>query len=274
MTRTPGADDPAGGTKAARFQSNGSDFSHFYPVANIVPATGSTWARGEGAAEAFPRFVPFATRMSSIAVLEGNDWSRLSWTTESTALERMWFYAGEVPGYPAVGVQTSFIAFGAQFEAPARYPSSYIVSGTTAVTRLAESLSINAHQVFPQGWFDVTLVIAPHYATGEALSEHDLLFFDSDNRVLMRPDGVIVLRIAGNELASTPLTWSREIPLTIVVRNKQDLQFLSVTGAAPPFETSGAAGQAVSPLPERAFILGGPQGAQEGADLRAIEVLP
>jgi hypothetical protein len=270
MTRTPGAPDPAGTTAAARFQSDGTDYSHFYPISDITPSTGSTWARGEGAADIYSRFMAYGPAgVSAVTPIDTADWTRLDWTSDS--IERIWFSSAATGPYEPIGSATAFFAFGAQVEAPAKYPSSYIVSGATAATRLAESLSASSADVAPQGWFDVTVTVAPHYASGESLAEHDFLHFDSDNRLYTRPDGSIVLRAAGVELASVPLTWQRETVLTIVARHTAELQFLSVTGTSPPFETSGGAGRPIAPLPERVFILGGPAGAQEGADLRAID---
>jgi hypothetical protein len=138
---------------------------------------------------------------------------------------------------------------------------------------MAETVYSDAKQFAPNGWFDITLVVAPHYASGEALSDHDLLYFDENNRLFVGTDGSVVLRTGGSDVATGPLTWTREAALTVVARSTETVRQLSVAGASPPFETSGGPSMPITPLPERVFILGGPTGAQEGADLRAIDVL-
>jgi len=158
-----------------------------------------------------------------------------------------------------------------------RYPSSVILTEGDPVTRKAERLHVaTPSDVAPGGWFHVTLVVAPHYASGEQAGEHDLLWFDGLNRLYLRADGAVALQAEGSDaLVTAPLTWKRDQALTIEVKSAPSGRSLRVAGAEEGEVSDEDPSGIALPLPvAKFFVLGSDIGSQEGADLREITFFP
>jgi len=159
-----------------------------------------------------------------------------------------------------------------------RYPSSAILTTTsgTPETRQAEKLyAPAASDLAPGGFFNVTLRIAPHYASGEQAVDHDILFFDVQNRLYVRAaDSAVVLQAEGMDVAETePLTWARDEELTIEVTNTESGRTLRVVAGANE-SAAESMDPGSFPVTGAIHLLGSDTGAQEGADLRAITFKP
>lgn len=171
----------------------------------------------------------------------------------------------------ALAAAGSLTLYGYQIET-GKYPGSVIPTAGAAVTRAADVLSVASPSVIaPGGFFDLTIVVAPNYATAEQAADHDLLFFDTNNRVFIQQSTAkVVLRIGGADVLSSALTWSREQGLTIRAAHKASGRTLTVSGATTGNGTAtGGAASAIS-LPGTAYLLGNASGAEECSDLRSV----
>jgi hypothetical protein len=140
-------------------------------------------------------------------------------------------------------------------------------------TRDAERLSVAAaSDVAPGGWFHVVLVFAPNYASGEQGADHDLLFFDAQNRLFVRAsDSAIVLQAEGTDMLEMPgLTWERNQELTVEVISTEAGRTLRVAGADGGEASANDTAAGAVPVEGPLHLLGDATGSQECADLRAI----
>jgi hypothetical protein len=150
-----------------------------------------------------------------------------------------------------------------------KYPSSAFTGA-----RAADVLSLSSPStIAPGGYFDVSKVFAPHYATAEQSVDHNLVYFNDNNRLFLRQsDSKLVLRLAGaNNTVSSALTWSRETALRIRARHTPREQVLEVLGATTGNGVASAAAAAAISLPATAYLLGSSTGAEESSSLYAVQ---
>ncbi|WP_433929683.1 hypothetical protein AB3662_38460 [Sorangium cellulosum] len=203
-------------------------------------------------------------------------WRRIDFTgVETDRAGQIWLYpaAGEAPRLSAA----SFAFLNLE---SARYPSSAIPTTGNARRREADVLyANNAEWLIWKGWFKALIELAPNYASGEQLADHDLLYIDPGNRVFLRAsDGALVMTATGARgaatLATEGLSWEREQAFLVELSSSPAGLSLQVTldGEQEISVDAPAAVGAIS-VPEsgRIHILGDPGGSQECADLRRVE---
>jgi len=151
------------------------------------------------------------------------------------------------------------------------YPTSFIGSDNATFSRLADTVRAAAEAIAPGGFFSLELRYRPHYAEDEAATDHNLLWFDADNRAYYRAsDDKFVLEIEGAIVASSAVTFNRHQELTLTLAHTFTGRTLTVAGATTgDGTTTGAALDAIV-LPCVAFVLGTVAGAEHGADLTAL----
>jgi hypothetical protein len=272
MQRTDSVPDPTGASAGTRFASSGSQASDYFYFAPAVssPVAFSTWARGEAGAGVFGYVFFLADPYpAGLEVVTTATWKRLSIT--ASAGYRFEIETRGVAGAQPITTPTSTDVYAAQAEPNAKYPSSYIPTTDAAVTRAAEKLTATDPCLTPDGWLDAEITLAPNYASGEQMAQHDLLYFDDQNRLYIDTNNTVVLALnAVPALVSDTLTWSREQELTVRVKTSASGEELTVLGAS-----SGASSKTAPTAPKLAAgpvtILGGAQGAQECADLRHLQ---
>ncbi len=155
-----------------------------------------------------------------------------------------------------------------------KYPTSAFPAASTNATRAADVLAVPAPaNLAPGGYFDLDLTFAPNYSSADMGVDHDLVFFDSNNRVFVQQSTLkIVLRIGGADVLSSALTWSRETAIRVQAKHLSTGRSLTISGASTG--NGAASGVAVSTfsLPATAYVLGNASGAEECADLRSLQV--
>jgi hypothetical protein len=158
--------------------------------------------------------------------------------------------------------------WGMQLEARA-YPTSFIGADNATFTRAAGSLMAPCEALAPAGYLTPTLRYRPQYTQTQTAGDHTLLYIDANTRVIFRKsDAKIVLTLAGVEIASEALTFSRFQELTVTIDHSDDRVRLIVSGATTGNGITVAAGApALVDMPSWGYVLGGPNGAEEGAEL-------
>ncbi|MCC6528456.1 MAG: hypothetical protein IT373_37770 [Polyangiaceae bacterium] len=282
MTVYAAQPDPAGGTSATHFFSPASANGHYgnYLVdpQGAAASVASAWLKGiVGSA-------PYATfRYIEGLPVTATTWTRLVQRAPAivgiaAAVEtRAFGQAAVITGDTMTGV------YGLQVEPNALYPSTFIPTTTTPVTRAAERLYINdPAALFPNGYFSVEVEVAPRYAEAElaAGAEHDLLYFAADSRLFVRRNAggtstEICLSVHADEICVGPLTWAAETALTVAADHVPGGRVLSVAGADQGAVTQNAAALTPLVLGATVEVLGnGLPGAQECADLRRLNYAP
>ncbi len=282
--------DPAGGTAATMFISDALEgqYSHRQTAYGQVA---STWARGGdcgpggggGAGGADTGECAWLHHALPSVLIEGASWRRYdaAHPTGSSTDNLMIDTRGGAPNPYAIGYYTETIAFGAQLEEGARYPSSYIPTTDAAASRDAELLySDIPAELIPGGYFEVSFVLAPRYASGElpAAAEHDLLWLDDENRVFLRahPSGgsgaALCLLVGGSQLCGGHVTWPRERELTITAEHSASRRAVSISGQqSGNGDTYATAGLPINMSNyDYVLLLGDGDGAQQCADLRSL----
>jgi hypothetical protein len=168
--------------------------------------------------------------------------------------------------------------WGIQLEAN-KYPTSYIgdIDGSSSFVRSADVLSADSNTVAPGGFFDIEMVIRPHYATSEISpgGAHDLLYLDEDNRVYFdEATSTMYFLENGSTTISTAATWSRDATITVRMRYLAGLVELTISGASTGNGTTTVSQTNTAlALPSRLYLLGNSSGAQESADLMKLDAL-
>jgi hypothetical protein len=250
----------------ANFSVGAPAAAGFSVVGAGLPARASIWAQGDVSTS-----------------IQSYDSASAAWTTTLAISASAWSRIDS--GIASGGGSGSFSAWGdASFSLAGKaflwgpqleqrlYPSSYMPSPSGGATRAADVLSIPSPTlVAPGGFFDMTLTVAPNYSQAEQGADHDLLFFDSNNRVFIQQSThKIVLRIGGVDVLSSALAWSREQGLTVRAAHQASGRTLTVSGATSGNGTATGASAAAITLPATAYMLGNASGAEECADLRSV----
>jgi hypothetical protein len=276
MNTTEGISDPAGGVKATEFRSPASANGNYsnYPAPPIDAQVGSSWLRGSFGS---PPYAHFRHIIDNDWVdVETDQWRR--YFVAQTSNE-----AGDIaietrdkpPGSKVITGETHIQAFGAQIEAGAKYPSSYIPTGAMPVTRFAERLSSEkADELIKDGWLDVEITIAPNYASDKKSKQHDILYFDDMNHLSIATDNKVEFYVADQLLETKEIIFAAEDEVLIIARNTPAGRSLTVKVNGIEADTTADMKQAVIPIPQTFYILGNSMGAQECADLRAIKFMP
>jgi hypothetical protein len=268
-------DDPAGGSEATIFYSDGNEHSWYYPAKGRAI---STWVRGAGA-PAGGVYAHFRHNSSDVHFREvtSTEWARLSFTEPEDVEDGIALETRAVPvGAAEITEPTSIVAFGAQVEPEVAYPSSYIPTKGAPITREAERLFTDAgDMLLPGGYLNVTMRVAPHFATMEqGAPEYNLLYIDPEHRLFMRREGKlsrVVLRIDDVEVKSRPVAFSREQELTIRAKSQAGAGVeLTVSGATSGDGTTMGGEAGPLPTDKIIYILSKDSGAEECADLRSI----
>jgi hypothetical protein len=167
-------------------------------------------------------------------------------------------------GGTSTGEAGDCYVWGAQVEA-ALYPSSHIQTIAAAVQRAAEKLTISdLAGCIMNGYYDLGLKFAPHYASTEYASNHTLWYADATNQAYIRAaDDVFVFVCGGVTIESAAQTWAREAQFDVRLRRTPTACELVVNGVA----SSGAVQAAWSSPPATATLLSGASGAEECASL-------
>ncbi len=237
--------------------------------------TVSAWSQYLGAAGTIGARVPLLSGITPTLDVTVNgadaDWTYRSDSDTLTVITSP--LVEFIPRDTAVADVGSARMWGMQGEQRA-YPTSFQGADNATFTRAADVLSAASDVIAPAGLFDIVLRYRPHYSETEITSggEHNLIFFDANNRLFFRESSAtFVLELDGVELASAAVTFARHDELTITAKHTLLGRTLIVAGATTGNGTTEAA--AVDPMteiPMVAYVLGGPTGAEEGADLTAM----
>lgn len=163
--------------------------------------------------------------------------------------------------------------FGAQSET-GLYPGSYVPTTSASVARAQDLLTITSPSaVAPGGFFNIDMTVAPNYSQAEFAADHNMLYFDANNRIFLRQtDQKMVLRIGGSNVAiSGALTFAREDALRIRAQHTSVGKRLRVDKNGSSVYDSGllSPGSAIT-LPGALGLLSDGATTPESADLRAF----
>lgn len=275
MSASTGYPDPAGGVAATEFTSPasvGGFYSNYtYDNPPISGQVASSWLRGSAGVPPYAHF-RHVIEYGWIDV-ELDQWRRYAIIQTSNKMGDMSLETRDKPaGAGVIMSETKIRAFGAQIEPSAKYPSSYIPTGSMPVTRLAESLSSEAPgELVKGGWLDVEITIAPHYASDQKSERHDVLYFDDKTSLSIATDDKIEFRINNELMETKAISFDAEDEVVIIARNTPVGRSLIIKVNGQEVDARMDAKLAAIPIPARMYILGGPAGAQECADLRSIK---
>ncbi len=156
-----------------------------------------------------------------------------------------------------------------------KYPTSVFPTTTASRARAADVLSVAAPKnVAPGGFFNLDMTVAPNYTQAEQAADHNLVYFDANNRVYIEQSThKVILRIGGSNILSSALTWARETPIRIRAQHTRHGRRLVITGASSGNGDSGLqSASAAMTLPATSYLMGGSSGAEECADLQTLLV--
>ncbi len=154
------------------------------------------------------------------------------------------------------------------------YPTSFMGADNATFTHAADVFTVEDPEVLaPDGYFALRFTIVPYYADTEAAGDHNLLWFDDDNRLFWDgAAGKFVLRLDGVDLTTAATTFSGNQQLVLTVRHKIDGAAITLAGATTGNGAVTGDPQDAITLPTNIHLMGTNLGAEEGADLRMIEV--
>jgi hypothetical protein len=264
--------DPAGGMAATHFTGDPGTLGDYQSALGGVV---STWAIGAAGNSPYACF-----RHCDWVEVVNPAWTRYAVNCAGSVmtdlnLERRTAPAVSCPA-PSAGPTTTGV-YGLQVEGGS-YASSYIPTTNAPATRAVERLYVNDPPTyFPGGRFHVTMVVAPFYGSGQLpqSANHDLLFFDSLNRVYierMAANTRVCMAVAGSALCTSAVSWQPDREITINAVSSATGTELDVTiEGQVPLELTGGMGPAVA-LGPTVHLLGNTLGAQECADLRRVTI--
>jgi hypothetical protein len=171
---------------------------------------------------------------------------------------------------PATNLPFTLYSAFSQVEQGGVFPTSFLATG--AGVRDADILRIDPTLALVNGFYDLSLLLAPNWGSLEKPGQSVLYYFDVANFVYYdAADQMMYLRSNGGNFGVGPLVWSRNQEIRVSVRATANGRRVSVEGA-----TSGN-GEVVIPaaaipiaVPGGAFCLGDGT-VSISADLRAIE---
>lgn len=277
--RNTGKSDPSNNSNGVEWVFNASNlhFSDYYQLTDTgwIFSTWYKWVSGASPVTHLRQGSASTACMLVITDVTGN-WARydIGNTGAIGTAQNFEQRASNPTGAPTISTASTIQAYGAQWEV-GKYPTSLIVTAGASATRNADVLSFATPSlVAPTGRFDMRLIVAPHYASTEQANDHDLLFFDSNNRLFIQQStSKLVLRLAGNDVLSSALTWSRNQALTIRAVNKSNGASITVSGATSGSGSASGSAQTAISLPGTAYLLGNASGPQEASGLRAVQFL-
>lgn len=234
-----------------------------------APTTVSAWV-SSGGTQAVIDAQPLVDSPAAV-IPPGTEWTRVSLTDEEDVMG-----STVVRLFPANAApeDTGSAIFDLVSVETGRYPSSVILSSGGSALRAPERLVVvSPAEMIPGGWFRARMTIAPHYASGEEASDHDLLFVDAQNRLFVsEDDSALVLLSQGQEVLRTgALAWARDEALEIEISIAPSGAELVVRGDS--IGTFSVRGTAAAWPTGALILLGDILGSQEGADLRAVSFL-
>lgn len=279
MSKSLGNPDPAGTNTATKFATAPNQRSQMAPVPD---GFASAWFLGNAGSSQIAYFVVAedAQPWQYKTLADIPEWTRLY-----AGVGRGNLFIDTVgnnqSGIPPISDSAELFAYAAQLEtdgngSTASYPSSYIPTGSTDVTRDPDELWSDAGlSLLPNGYFHVIMKIAPNYSSFEGSStSHHLLFANLSNQLRIElAANRIALEGSGSVLSgpnSGTLAWTRETELTIEAKVTPTGRYLKVSGAdSGNFEVSDSIDRPW-PSDSKFYILGDSSGAQECADLHYI----
>lgn len=164
--------------------------------------------------------------------------------------------------------------WGLQYEQRA-YSTSFHPRETGGAARAADTLWCLASYAVPDGYANIDLTFKPMYAhTGVSTNDHTILWFAPDCYLHYDLSATaFVFVYPGGSLSSSSVTFSADQSLTVSLSMSETATTLTVSGATTGNGTATAS-VAAPPIEagERVFIMGGPDGAEEGAQLTALDL--
>lgn len=275
MDAQTGMQDPAGGMDATEFASPGGDAGHFsnysYDNPQLSGQVASSWLRGSSGVAPYAHFRHVIEE--GWVDVDSDQWKRYVIVQNSNKTGDMALETRNKPnGAGVIMGPTKVQAFGAQIEASVKYPSSYIPTGSAQVTRLAEVLYSNAPgDLIKGGWLDVEITITPHYRSDQKSEQHEILYFDDQNRLSIDMDEKVEFRIANDLIETKAIPFNAEDEVLIIARSTPTGRLLTVKVNGVEIESKTGRSEAAIQSPVNFYILGDGTGAQESADLRAIK---
>lgn len=168
------------------------------------------------------------------------------------------------------GVAGTSRLWGWQVEQDASYPGS-LIDGA----RAQDILTADPASVAPGGYFNLDFTIAPNYAQSEFTADHNLVYFNANNRIYVKQsDQTFRLRLGGSDTASGALTWARDDAMRVQARHSEGGKRIVVSKNGTVVYDSGllAAASAIT-LPGSVGVLGDTTTTTESADLRSLRIL-
>ena len=162
----------------------------------------------------------------------------------------------------------SVLIYGYQIES-GKYPKSvFLNTSGSSTTRAADVSAPTGSVVMPDGYPTVSMIYAPHYASTEQGVDHNWIYIDANNRLFMQQStSKLIWRVAGVDVASAALTWSRYQAITVTAQHSPRYgRRLTVNGVA---STPGSASSAMT-VPATVGIGGGASGPEESGSLLAL----
>lgn len=160
--------------------------------------------------------------------------------------------------------------YGLQLEQRSYATSYFPASGGS---RAADVLRAGHKSIMRRGFFRLSFTYRPHYDNDQVgIVDHNLIYFSATDRLYYRvSDDTFVFEVDGEELTVGAVTFSAHQQITITIEHSAARRRLIVSGA-----TTGDGDVRTDPAdpmrePSWVYILCGPDGAEEAADLVAFD---
>jgi hypothetical protein len=263
-SRTAGETDPAGGASAIKWAGTVGKYSAY--TSTYTP--GNPWAISLWTKQSAGVDLVSLTSDQAGAIINPLS-AAAAWAFQSAKGT----FANAMNAYLLWAGTRTLIVDGLQLEAGS-YPTSCIVNGDAPAARAIARLSVPAVQSFClNGYFDVSFLVRPHYASTETAADHDILYVNSNNRLFFEQSSrKMTFKCNGNSLASSALTFSREQALRVRAWNRPNGKGLRVSGATAGDGLASGVAEPAAPtvFTGAAYLLGNSSGAQESATLSEI----